>query len=67
MYPLSVNFMKNKEIESLPNQYPDGPDLFGTPALNDFQAFETRRSVELGLEFTSVAGMVEQHGNFLTI
>jgi len=29
-------YKKKEEIESLPNQYPDGPDCFGTLALNDF-------------------------------
>ena len=68
MYPWSENCRQNKgEIASLPNQYPEGQEVFGTLALNDFEAFETRRSIELGVEFPPVAGMVAQRENILTI
>jgi len=68
MYPWPVNFRQNKgEIASLPYQYPDGQEVFGRLALDDFEVLETRRSIELGIEFPSVAGMVAQRGNFLTI
>ena len=50
-----------------PNQYPDDQEGFGRPALNDFEALETRRSVALGVEFPSVTGKVTQRGNILTI
>jgi hypothetical protein len=50
MYPWSENCRQNKgEIASLPNQYPEGQEVFGTLALNDFEALETRRSIVLGV------------------
>jgi len=68
MYPWSENCRQNKgKIASLPNQCQEDQEVFGTPALNDFEALETRRSIELGVEFPSAAGMVAQGENILTI
>jgi len=68
MYSWPENCRQTKgETASLPNQYPEGQEVFGTLALNDFEALETRRSIELGAEFPSAAGMVAQRENILTI